>query len=330
MVMRKRRYLDLVLGIFVAFGFVLLLVFIILIGRERRLFDKSAHLEAQFPNVAGLAVGAQVLVAGVAVGNVSAINFPPFDAKGKQEGEMLTVRLRVSKSILPWIHRDSVARVDSRGLLGEKNVNISLGSPNSPPVKDGDALQTVEPLDFGQALAKAQGVLDGVTNTIASIQKVMDVFIAKKGDVALADTVISIRNLLGEIENGQGLLHQIIYNKKSGDDYKKIFANLDSTIVSIKDASASVDILLKEVQNGNGLIHSLIYDDAGKGFISNLGSASADLKAIMDSIKNGQGTVGKLIMDPSIYEDLKLFLGRVQRNEALKALIRLSLSKKDG
>jgi hypothetical protein len=47
--------------------------------------------------------------------------------------------------------------------------------------------------------------------------------------------------------------------------------------------------------------------------------------AILTAAQQGKGTVGGLLKDPSIYEDLKLTLGKVQRNVLLKALIRAAI-----
>ena len=42
---------------------------------------------------------------------------------------------------------------------------------------------------------------------------------------------------------------------------------------------------------------------------------------------DGRGTVGALLKDPSVYEDLKLILGNVKRNKALRWLVRYTIEK---
>jgi len=44
-------------------------------------------------------------------------------------------------------------------------------------------------------------------------------------------------------------------------------------------------------------------------------------------VKAGKGTVGALLVDPSVYEDMKLVLGNVQRNDVLRALVRYSIKQ---
>ena len=63
--------------------------------------------------------------------------------------------------------------------------------------------------------------------------------------------------------------------------------------------------------------------------LSNLNQMSGDLKQIVADVKSGKGTLGALLVDPSVYEDLKVVLGNVERNKALRALVRYSI-RRDG
>jgi phospholipid/cholesterol/gamma-HCH transport system substrate-binding protein len=364
MAITKRRYLDIILGLFIVVGIGLLGTFIFLIGKERRLFDDAAYINAFYPNVAGLNVGADVLLAGVVVGRVSEIKFPPLRTKTPNEHRQIKVVFRISSDTLLWIRQDSVARIDSKGLLGDKTINISLGSPDLPAIPDGGIINSVAPLDFNDALAKAQSVLENVTESIASARKLVEGFSAQGGDVALADAAIAIKNIVAEVQKGDGIIHKLVYDKKSGQDFHQLLAGLKDAANSIKGSTAHLNNLLAVTENGSGLLHSLIYDKKGEetvslansiladiravlqevrsgsgiahsliydskknNLITSLNEAAADLNSIIGSIKKGQGTVGRLLVDPSIYEDLKLVLGRVKRNEILKTLIRVSLPK---
>jgi len=57
---------------------------------------------------------------------------------------------------------------------------------------------------------------------------------------------------------------------------------------------------------------------------------STDLRALLAGLREGKGTLGALLVDPSVYEDLKMLLGNVQRNQALRALVRYSIQRDDG
>jgi len=46
---------------------------------------------------------------------------------------------------------------------------------------------------------------------------------------------------------------------------------------------------------------------------------------MLTDMRAGKGTLGALLVDPSVYEDLKLMLGNVERNRTLRALVRYSI-----
>ena len=145
----------------------MLLLVVVVLGKERKLFEEAYYLRAEFPDVAGLEVGGDVMLSGVHVGQVNNISFPPLEEVGKDEkrAKNITVEIRVASSAMPRIRHDSVARVDSMGLLGDKIINISLGTLAAKEHQNGDLLQSVAPLDLNKAVTKGQQVLD---NLVAS------------------------------------------------------------------------------------------------------------------------------------------------------------------
>ena len=367
MAVPKRSFTDMLLGLFVAGAIGLIVTFIFLLGQERRLFESTNTIRAEFPSVAGLRVGAEVLVGGVAVGKVSDIEFPPNKRQGRSP--KITVYLQVSRSMMPQIRKDSVVRIDSEGLLGDKIINISLGSADEP-VKDGDMLPMSETnLDLNARLSEVQksfgSAIQSVTKTADLANKILEGFVGQGGEKALASFVESMRSISKEIESGGGIVHKLIYDKKAGADFQASLASLQDTIASIKTTTHRVDNMLSEVENGQGLLHGLIYDKNGAqtishasalfkelaeiagviqngdgilhtliydydngNFVKDLNAMSADLRKIVSRVQSGEGTIGRLLIDPTIYEDLKLILSDVKRNKVLKTLIRFGISAK--
>jgi phospholipid/cholesterol/gamma-HCH transport system substrate-binding protein len=72
----------------------------------------------------------------------------------------------------------------------------------------------------------------------------------------------------------------------------------------------------------------MLYGDEGSAQVmGNLNQASADFSAIVADLRAGKGTLGALLVDPSVYEDVKLLLGNVERNKTLRALVRYSIKQ---
>ncbi|MEM7495731.1 MAG: MlaD family protein [Myxococcota bacterium] len=317
-----RRTSDVLLGAFVLLGLLIAAVMVVLVGRQSNLLTPTAQLQARFSNVSGLALGAEVQLSGVEVGQVKAIQFPDWSNRDKASSK-ITVTMSVSKKMLAWIRQDSVVRVSSKGLLGEKTINISIGSPHAAAVNSGDLLQSMDPMDLSQAFDQAQEVLAHVTRTAAHIRKLFDELIKQDGGKMLAQSVLSVKNILREVEQGGGLIHQLIYAKQAGSDYQKIMQDLAKT-------AGRLESIMQDVREQPGILHSLLYEKQGAEVIDSLQGTLADLRHITSRIKEGEGSLGRLLTDTSVYEDLKLILGNVRRNKVLKALIRYAISRQEG
>src|SRR3989338_2663922 len=108
MALDKRRNTDILLGAFVCFGIILFGLAVFLLGKESRLFDRSAHVSAYFNNVVGLSVGADVMLACVLVGYVDQIEFPSLAEQEIGILGKIKVILRIPHNKLPWVRADSV------------------------------------------------------------------------------------------------------------------------------------------------------------------------------------------------------------------------------
>ena len=95
------------LGAFIVVTLAVLAAGVFIIGSKEYLFSSTYQLKAQFDNVAGLAPGANVLVGGVASGDVVGITLP------HHPGEKVTVLVELSRSTHEIIKKDSVASIET-------------------------------------------------------------------------------------------------------------------------------------------------------------------------------------------------------------------------
>ncbi|MFQ5658197.1 MAG: MlaD family protein, partial [Candidatus Methylomirabilales bacterium] len=141
--MEPRSSVKIVVGLFVFAGLLLFAASIFFLGERGRYFAPQHPLKAFFTNAAGLHQGAMVRLAGVAVGRVTGIRLP-----SPPERKVL-VELNVAGGAIENVRRDSVARIETIGFLGDTFVAISVGSPQEPRLPDGATLRAEEPADFG-------------------------------------------------------------------------------------------------------------------------------------------------------------------------------------
>ena len=67
-------------------------------------------------------------------------------------GEKVTVVMELAKSTHEIIKHDSVASIETEGVLGNQFVAISFGSAGQAEVKDGEIIQSVPPLLMAEML----------------------------------------------------------------------------------------------------------------------------------------------------------------------------------
>ena len=121
-------------GAFIVATLAILITGVFIIGGKHYLFSSTYQLKAQFDNVVGLDAGADVQVGGVHSGTVRNIVLP------HKPGEKVTVMMDLANSTHEIIKQDSVASIETEGLLGNQYMAISFGSPGKSDVRDGDMI----------------------------------------------------------------------------------------------------------------------------------------------------------------------------------------------
>ncbi len=115
------------LGMFVIIGFVLFMVSIYFIGKNKNIFVSTFQLKSHFKNVSGLKVGNNVRFSGINVGTVKDIEFV--------SDSSVVVRIAVKKEVQKFIKTDAMASIGSDGLMGDKVLSISPGTASNKKEK---------------------------------------------------------------------------------------------------------------------------------------------------------------------------------------------------
>src|ERR1035438_6321425 len=109
------------LGAFIVLMLGVIVVGVFIIGSKQYLFRPTYQLKAQFETVVGLAAGADVQVGGVHSGTVQSIDLP------HKPGEKVIVLMVLDRSTREIVKRDSVASIETEGLLGNQYLAVSFG-----------------------------------------------------------------------------------------------------------------------------------------------------------------------------------------------------------
>jgi phospholipid/cholesterol/gamma-HCH transport system substrate-binding protein len=140
-----------------------------LIGNSNQLFAKSFVIYADFSKITGIQNGGKVRVAGMDAGTVTKIDVPA------RPGDKFRVYFRVVEKLHPIVRQDSVASIQTDGLLGNKYLLIDAGTLNADFAQDNSMIRATEPFDWGDlmdqvsaAVKQVNGILTGVKEQLNS------------------------------------------------------------------------------------------------------------------------------------------------------------------
>ncbi len=134
-------------GLFLVIGIFIILVTILMLGGNARLFQKSAHLYVTFSDVQGLNQGAVISLSGLPIGNVDGFDF---DAKTNK----IRVSMRILSKDLEKINSGAQAEIRTQGALGDKYIYIKPSKNGGETLHSGDELKTLQSADILSILSE--------------------------------------------------------------------------------------------------------------------------------------------------------------------------------
>jgi len=194
------------LGAFIIATLLILAAGIFVIGSKQYLFSDTYRLKAQFPTVVGLDAGAEVRIAGVHTGTVREIDLP------SKPTDKVTVLMDLQQSTHAIVKQDSMATIETEGLLGNEYVAISFGSEQAQNVKDNDTIGSEAPLVIADLIKKADGILDTSQEALNNVTVV----------------TANLSSISTRINQGQGTIGALVNDKK-------VYNQLDQTTAGLRD-----------------------------------------------------------------------------------------------
>ena len=218
------------LGAFIVVTLAILVVGVFIIGSKQYLFSSTYQLKAQFDNVAGLDAGGDVRVGGVHSGTVRNIVLP------HKPGEKVTVVMDLGRSTHEIIKQDSVASIETEGLLGNQYMAISFGSSGTADVQDGDIIASKTPLEMSDLLRKTSDILNSSQRAIQNATR----------------ATANLDSISAKIDRGQGTAGALVNDKQ-------LYNNLEQTTSAMRDTVAQAQAGVADFQeNMEALKHNFL------------------------------------------------------------------------
>lgn len=270
---------------------------LVLIGRSGNVFGERYQLVTLVRSAAGLVPGAEVQLAGQAVGQVDrVVLIPPEDRP--ESGQAVALWLNVRVSVQSQIREDSRAQVRTQGLLGDRLIDIRPGSAGARILQDGDTLHAASSVDFDALIAEgseAVGDLVEITSNLAELTRGVLEGEGTMGrlvtDAALYDRLVSLA----------GSMDTLVAAAADADGPVMRMLEDESLYLSIRSTLTSLDSVAAGVARGEGSLGRMLTTDSL--YAALLGSVTR-MDSLLVNLESGEGAMGRLFTDPDLYEEL--------------------------
>jgi len=254
------------------------------------LLDKQKTIYAVYDEVDGLLVGANVMINGLSIGNVTELDFLPNSTK-------ILVTLKVKDKLN--FSSKSTASIYETGVLGGLAISIDPIFERESIVNTGDTLNSsvrpgltelinrqIEPLS-----RQLQSTITSVDSIFTGASNVLN----RQTQEEIKESINVLTSAIKAINNSSIIIEKTLTTNNNKinntiDNFEKISANLSE--VSDELNSFELSILL-----------------------SNLEVSVDGISSIVDKLDSDKSTIGKLINEDEVYDNLNLSI------ESLNSLI---------
>jgi phospholipid/cholesterol/gamma-HCH transport system substrate-binding protein len=253
---RKKISSEMLVGILVIIGIILLLYMSFRIGKFGVFHQQGYEITATFNNTNGLDPRSPVQIAGVEVGRVKNIKLDGYKAL-----VTLLIRERVKIPV------DSKVTIKTQGMLGDKYIEIVPGAQQTY-LSSGDSIKdaVVSP-DFGEIFAQVNTAAKNFGDTMGefkgiigeqekvNIKKSIENLQAVSGDFkelvatnknSVTRIVNNMETISSDIEQGKGTLGKLAKDETLYNETKDAVANIKEFTDDIKQGKGTLGKLAKD------------------------------------------------------------------------------------
>jgi phospholipid/cholesterol/gamma-HCH transport system substrate-binding protein len=279
---RSLAWSELKVGVLTIVAIVIAAVLVFSLTGSRGFFWQRYLLKTRFPNVAGLAPGSPVRVAGVQVGSVKSTEFA---------GDQIDVTFEVNTEVRDKITDKSTAVLGSVSLLGESAVDISPSSGGTPIPEYGYVPSTKPKGSLSDVAELASTGIEQITQLVADVRN-------GKGTVG---KLMTDERLYADLQEFANAANEMARSARAGRGTIGKLLNDPGAANQLEASLKNVEQVTRRISEGEGSIGKLIKDDA---FSQSLTQATNGLREVTDKINRGDGTVGKLMTDATLFNRL--------------------------
>ncbi len=247
-------------------------------------FARNVEYVAVYDQVNGVQEASAVMMKGVKVGTVSAIELNP------AVSDKVAIHLLIKRAYR--IPTDSEARIFSDGLMGGKAIEIVLGQATTC-LEQGDTIFSSRSRDLmdvaGSELdffkQKFAVIADDLSRTLNSLNRILE------------QNTAHLNQTMGNLDRLSGDAADLLAREK--EHLAEAVAGFSEFATMLGESAPKVDSLLGGVNN---LVTKLDQEQVAEKLASTISS----LEEVLAEIEGGEGTIGRLMSDEQLYKNLVL------------------------
>jgi phospholipid/cholesterol/gamma-HCH transport system substrate-binding protein len=325
---KQLKWSQLKVGLTVVAGSIILAILILLMTSTGGMFTHKIVLKTYFDNASGIQPGAVVRLEGVDIGSVTNVQVVSNPARRLTP---VQVTMKVSTKFHQSLHRDSLATLETAGVLGATYVDINSTAARGPEIQDGDVLESHETPQVEDVVRASQSTLQNLDALERRVDRILAFVESGQGSFGklvydpslynrLNSTVAQFQGLVADVANGKGSIGKAIVSDELYHNANDVIVKLNAIIDQLNagqgtagkflkdptlynnanDTIANVKKLTDDVNAGKGALGTLTHDQE---FADKLKNTVGQLSTLTDRLNSGQGTIGKLLQDESVYNN---------------------------
>lgn len=316
-------------GVFIVGGILLFCLGVFLIGSKTQLFGSHFTAYVEFNNIDTLTKGASVRVGGMDAGQIADIKVP------NAPNQKFLMKLEVDKDFRPIVRRDSMATIETQGMVGEIYINIAKGSVQSPEC-NGCTLRSQEPVSMSSLFEKGDKLAGSLQSTVDDVHHRADMLLqtvnSAAGNVnsmlteAKPNVVGVTKNanaIVAGIRQGHGAAGKLLTDKSVADNVTRTISNASQASANFNQTSQKVNTMMSTVQKSdlpkvnqtlaNSQAASAKVNKALGTMLAKGKSGQSTSEAIHNTIQQAQQTTANLADDTAAIKHNFFFRGFFNR-----------------
>jgi phospholipid/cholesterol/gamma-HCH transport system substrate-binding protein len=215
------RNLERKVGIFIVTALAGIVLAAILFGLQNDFFTKKYNLRFTVDRGTGFTKGMPVKLSGFRIGRVTAISL------NKQA--LVDIIIEIDADYGTWIRSDSTVKLVKEGLVGDSIIDVSVGSPSKPQLKDKGTITYVKTKSLDEM---ADEIAEKVKPVLIEISDIISYVNDPEGD--LKKTIHNAEQLTRKLEGTRQNADRLLVSAAD---------NVNSVSVSARNKIDSIDLI---------------------------------------------------------------------------------------